>query len=71
MVVTEGEWLEWKQHPVTEEYFKMLVKERERLKEHVIIGAYEDVSKAYGMAMTLQHLKEMKYDEFREASYGE
>lgn len=71
MVVTEEEWSSWKQHPVTEEYFKMLVKERERIKENLVMGAYEDVSRAYGMAVTLQQLKEMKYDEFREASYGE
>lgn len=69
MVVTEEEWLDWKQHPVTEEYFKMLVKERERLKEHLVIGAYDDVSKAQGMALTLHQLKEMTYDEYREASY--
>lgn len=71
MLVIEEEWLSWKQHPVTEEYFKMLVKERERVKENLVMGAYEDVGKAQGVAQALLDLKEMKYADFREASYGE
>ena len=71
MVVTEEEWLDWKQNPVTEEYFRMLVKERERIKENLVLGTYDEVSKAQGVAQALQNLKDMKYDEFREASYGE
>lgn len=70
MVVTQEEWEEWKQHPTTQEFFKMLTLERERVKELLVLGLYEEDEKAKGIAQGLKMLQEMTYEEFREASYG-
>lgn len=69
MVVTEEEWTEWKQHPMTSEFFKALKKEREKIKEQLVLGLFEEEFLAKGIARCLQDLQEMKYDDFKEIVY--
>lgn len=71
MLVIEQEWLEWKEHPVTKEFFNMCIKERDTIKEELVLGLYkerEDV--AQGIAKCLLDLKEIQYSDFREVNYG-
>ena len=66
MVTTEQEFLEWKENSTTQEFFKGLRKERERIKEHVVRSSYDNEEKAKGIAQGLQDLVDMKYDDFKE-----
>lgn len=69
MIITEEEWNDWKQHEVTREFFKSLKEERERIKEQLILGGFDEEGVARGMARGLQDLIDMKYDDFRELVY--
>ena len=69
MVLTQEEWDSWKQSPVTKEFFKMLVKERESVKEELVLGNYEEDEKARGIARCLSDLSSLDYDSFREVAY--
>lgn len=69
MIVTEEEWKDWKQHEVTKAFFKSLDKEREKIKEEMVLGLFEDDGVARGMARCLLDLREMKYSDFREVVY--
>ena len=68
MVLTEQEWLEWKQLDVTQEFFKNLKKAREKIKEDVINGLYANDEFAKGKATCIQELLELDYNEFMEGS---
>lgn len=70
MLVVQEEWLEWKQHPTTIEFFKSLDREREHIKEQLVLGLFEEDEKARGIAKCLLDLQEMKYEEWREVAYG-
>lgn len=69
MVLTEEEWLEWKGNPTTREFFRMLHREREKVKEELLDGIYEEDERARGIAICLRQLQELTYDNFREAAY--
>lgn len=66
MVLTEDEYLHWKEDEVTKAFFKGLVKTREAMKEDMILGLYDNPEFVVGKASALQELIEMKYDEFME-----
>ena len=69
MIYTKDEWDDWKQHPVTKEFFRMLAKERESVKENLVLGIYEEDERARGIAKCLLDVIEMTYDDFREIAY--
>lgn len=66
MLLTEEEFLHWKEDDVTREFFKGLRKVREDMKEKLILGLYDNPEFVVGKASALQELIEMKYDEFQE-----
>ncbi len=66
MVVTEEEFLEWKQMSFTKQFFSNLKQKREELKEHVVQNAYENDEFAKGKIMALLELIEMDYPQFME-----
>jgi hypothetical protein len=69
MVLTEEEWQEWKTNSITKEFFKALIKERETVKEQLVMGLYEEEGLARGVAKCLKDLTDMTYNDFREAAY--
>lgn len=66
MVVTEDEFLEWKQMSITKQFFSNLKQKREELKEHIVHNAYENDEFAKGKVMALLELIEMNYEQFME-----
>ena len=65
-MITEQEFLEWKENSTTREFFKGLRKEREKIKEHVVNSAYDNEDQAKGMAKNIQLLLDMNYEDFKE-----
>ena len=66
MVILENEWTEWKEHPITVEFFKTLNNGREILKEMLAFGNVENVEYIQGKLRGFYDIKEMKYEEFME-----
>lgn len=66
MVLTEHEFLSWKEDDVTQEFFKKLKQIREQMKEELVLGLYDNSDYARGKAMCLLELIEMKYEDFME-----
>jgi len=62
IVVTEPEFLEWKQHRVTQAFMKAIWNDREYLKEMLLAGT-EDDSNLRGRAATLGLLLGMTYED--------
>ena len=62
IVVTEPEFLEWKQHRVTQAVMKAMWNDREYLKEMLLAGT-EDDSNLRGRAAALGLLLGMTYDD--------
>jgi hypothetical protein len=67
MVLTEEEFLNWKEDEVTKAFFKGLVLVREKMKEQMILGLYDNPEFVQGKASALLEIREMSYDEFMEA----
>lgn len=70
MILTEEEFLEWKEHPVTKEFFKVLTLTRENLKENLIRDLYDNDEFVKGKATALLELLEMTFNEIKEVTYG-
>jgi hypothetical protein len=70
MVLSEEEFQEWKQSPVTKEFFKLLRKQREEFKEQLILDLYENGEWVKGKASALLELIEMKYEDLQEGLHG-
>jgi hypothetical protein len=68
MVVTEDEFLRWKEDEITKQFFKCLAMSRETMKENMILGLYETPEIVVGKGIVLKELLDMKYEEFQEAS---
>lgn len=68
MVVTEDEFLRWKEDEITKQFFKCLAMSRETMKENMILGLYDNPEIVVGKGIVLKELLDMKYDEFQEAS---
>lgn len=65
--ISEEEFLRWKEDEVTIRFFEGLRKIRETMKEHMILGLYDNPEFVQGKAQAVQELIEMKYNEFMEA----
>lgn len=68
MVVTEDEFLRWKEDDITKQFFKCLEISRETMKENMILGLYDNPEVVVGKGIVLKELLDMKYNEFQEAS---
>ena len=66
MLISVEELQEWKQHDVTQEFFKSLKKTREYLKENLIRGNFENEDYVKGKAATLLDLLEMSVEDLQE-----
>ena len=64
--VTPEEFIDWKQHPVTESFFKALNNKREELKENIVCSLYENEEFVKGKIMFIKEMQEMTYEEFME-----
>jgi hypothetical protein len=51
--ITKEQFGHWKQHPVTQEFFREIFKERERIKEGLVLGQTLDTSDADSTAANL------------------
>lgn len=67
-VLTEDDFLRWKEDEVTIQFFKSLVTSRETMKENMILGLYDNPEVVVGKGIVLKELLEMNYNEFQEAS---
>jgi len=70
-IVTEEDWNLWRNRHITKAFFKVLSLERERVKELMVTGQYEQNERAIGIAKALQDVLDMDYETFREEVYGE
>ena len=61
MLVTEEEFLNWKEDIVTKEFFSKISSKREQIKEDLVHQLYENPDFACGKAMAFLDLLEMKY----------
>lgn len=68
MVLTESEFLEWKQNDVTKQFMNNLKIIREKLKENLVLDIYDNPKFVRGKATAVQEILEMDYNEFMEAS---
>ena len=66
VVVTEQEFLEWKQHRVTQAFMKAVDNDREWLKEMLLTGT-EDDANLRGRAAACTSILRMSYDELMES----
>ena len=66
IVVTEQEYLDWKDSRVTRAFFKALDNDREWIKEMLLAGT-EDDSEVRGRAAALTNILRMKYEDLMEA----
>lgn len=67
MVITEEEFLDWKELETTKALFKSLVMTRENMKENLILGLYDNPSFVEGKGMAIKELIEMNYKDLQEA----
>ena len=66
MLISVNEIQEWKQHEITQEFFKALKRSREFLKENLIRGNFENEDFVKGKAGALQDLLGMTVEEIQE-----
>lgn len=64
--MTKDEFLDWKQHPVTEVFMAALRNKREVMKEDHICGRYENKEFVEGKAMLVMDILEMTYEDMME-----
>lgn len=64
--MTEQEFQEWKGNQVTLALFKALYNERERLKEGLVQGAYEDENNIKGRCAAVASILTISYEELME-----
>ena len=69
MILTKGEFLDWKGNPTTQYFFKALKNSREILKEEYVLGLYEEAGKVEGKAQLLRDLIEMDYETLQEIAF--
>jgi hypothetical protein len=66
IVVTEPEFLEWRQHRVTQAFFKACFNDRETLKEMLLAGTDDD-NGIRGRAAALGLILGMTYEDLMES----
>lgn len=62
-VATQESFEEWKHHPVTVKLMKMLLADRESMKEGLINNAFEDESEVKGRCRALAILLTLEYED--------
>lgn len=65
-MITEIEFQEWLENDVTKSFFNVLQKEREEIKETMILGLYAEPEKARGIAEVIQKILDMSYTDIVE-----
>jgi len=74
--MTNNEWIEWKNHPVTNEWFDYISRLREKVKEEWANGTYTGTydsetlqrnSAAIGQASLLMALVDVDFEEIEES----
>lgn len=66
MLVTEPEFLDWKQHRITRAFMKALLNDRDTLKEMLVAGS-EDDNNLRGRIAILGLLMTMDYSDMMES----
>lgn len=61
--VTEEEFEEWKQNPVTVKLFKVLKNEREGMKEGLIYDTFENPEEVKGRCRAIAQLLDLSYED--------
>ena len=71
MVLTEQEFLAWKQEEVTKAFFKSLSNNREELKEGLVNGLYNDqVQEIQGRCAAVNNIITASYEDVMEGLHG-
>jgi hypothetical protein len=61
--ITEAGFSEWKTHPVTKRLMKLLMREREEMKEGLINNSYENEEDVKGRCRAIGLLMDISYEE--------
>mgnify|MGYP003658426640 CR=1 FL=1 len=61
--VTPDMFEEWTGHPVTQKFFKKLLKEREEMKENLVNDIYEFPDKVKGRCECIALILDIKYED--------
>jgi len=69
-VVTEPEFLDWKQHPITGAFMKALFNDREYLKE-MLVGGTDDDSNVRGRIAAVGMILALDYEGLMESLRGD
>jgi hypothetical protein len=64
--IVEDTFLNWKTEDVTLQFYKRIKAMREKIKEDLILGLYENHEFARGKAMCLLEITEMTYEDLLE-----
>ena len=62
---------EWKHHPVTKKFFKVLLEDREAMKEGLVNGSFEDESEVKGRCRALALILNIEYEDLFETTITE
>jgi len=68
MVLTEQEFLEWKEHPATKTLIKALRNDREFMKEQLCRGQVENEEELRGRCNAILNLMDLKYQDLVEGA---
>ena len=64
--VTEENFQEWKYHPVTKKLMKMLLADRESMKEGLINNAFEEEAEIKGRCRVIAVILNIEYEDLFE-----
>ncbi len=67
-VVTQQEYQEWLESPVTKAFFKALEANREELKENIVVGLYDEKQEleVKGICKSVINILDMSYEQLME-----
>ena len=66
-MVTQETFEEWRQHPVTRKLMKLLLADREAMKEGLVNNAFEDEKEVKGRCRALAIILTLEYEDLYEA----
>jgi hypothetical protein len=74
--VTAGTYDEWKNHPVTRKFMKMLYDDREAMKEGLAVNGFDEPEEVRGRCATIAIILNIEYEslfppEIKERDYDE
>ena len=61
--VTESSFEEWKHHPVTKKLMKMLLNDRETMKEGLIMDSFENPDEVKGRCRAIAIILNLEYED--------